>query len=108
SSKSPSLELRTITSPITVVVALRYINCPVRVCQSAVGCKNWCVVVVAQLTRARTGKNCNHEFTRMDTKGSKRKEHDLTKIIGVDSCPLVIVFFRGARGPASVPRSSVQ
>src|SRR5260370_33295736 len=47
--KSPVLEKLTSASPISVVFALRYISCPVLVCQSDVGWENSWDETVAQL-----------------------------------------------------------
>src|SRR4029453_303884 len=48
-SKSPLFEKRTITSPVRVVFALRYMSCPLLVCQLPAGSENRCREVVAQL-----------------------------------------------------------
>src|SRR6267143_3882223 len=53
-SKSAVFEKRTSASPISVVFGLRYINCPVLVCQSAVGSENSCCETVAQLVTHKT------------------------------------------------------
>src|SRR2546430_3024656 len=47
-SKSPAFEKRTSTSPMSVVVAVRYISCPLLVCQLAVGSENLWREMVAQ------------------------------------------------------------
>src|SRR6266550_9212832 len=48
-SKSPVFEKRTSTSPMSVVVAVRYMSCPLLVCQLAVGSENLWREMVAQL-----------------------------------------------------------
>src|SRR6266496_2970983 len=48
-SKSSAFEKRTITSPMSVVVAVRYMSCPFLVCQLAAASENWWCELVAQL-----------------------------------------------------------
>jgi hypothetical protein len=53
SSKSPVFDKRTIASPISVALAVRYMSWPVLVCHPAVGSENWWCETDAQLVRQK-------------------------------------------------------